>query len=167
MTTLDVALPQFRFQPALFLPSLEAKSREELFGRLAERLAEQGVAHHREALTKALLEREALGSTAVGHGFAIPHARSMVVSGAAVVFARLRSGIAFGSPDRTRVRAVFLLVAPHGPAGALYVPLLAAIAAASHDEGSRRALLELDSFDELERTMKRFLKSQLREAYAR
>jgi mannitol/fructose-specific phosphotransferase system IIA component (Ntr-type) len=103
----------------------------------------------------------------VGHGFAIPHARSMVAGSTAVAFARLRQGLAFGAHDRVRVRAVFLLVAPHGPAGSLYQPLLAAIAAASHDEATRRGLLEADSFDAYERLMRPFVRSLLLEASVR
>jgi mannitol/fructose-specific phosphotransferase system IIA component (Ntr-type) len=151
----------------LFVPSLEAASREELFAKLVDGLADQGIAHHRAALQKVLLEREALGTTGVGHGFAIPHARSMVVGGTAVAFARLPVGLAFGAHDRVRVRAVFLLVAPHGPAGALYQPLLAAIAAASHDEATRRALLEAETFDDFDKAMKKYVRPQLLEAHAR
>lgn len=157
----------FELDPRLFFPSLEATSREELFARLVDALAEQGVAHHREALSKVLLEREALGTTAVGHGFAIPHARSMVVGGTAVAFARLRQGLAFGAHDRLRVRAVFLLVAPRGPAGVLYQPLLAAIAAASHDDATRIGLLAAESFESFERQMRPFVRSRFLEASPR
>jgi mannitol/fructose-specific phosphotransferase system IIA component (Ntr-type) len=156
----------FRFDPNLFFGDLDASSREDLFAKLVAALAEQGIAQHRGALEKLLLEREALGTTAIGGGIAIPHARSMVVGAPAVAFARLRQGLPFGARDRVRVRAVFLLVAPHGPAGTLYQPLLAALAAASHDEAARSGLLEVETFDAFAKLMSRFVRPQFLEAHA-
>jgi PTS system nitrogen regulatory IIA component len=141
-------------RPELFFPELDAASREDLFAKLAGALADLGVAQHREALCDALLERERLGTTALGRGIAVPHARSMIVGQTAVAFARTRHGIDFGAADGVAVRLVFLIVAPYGAAGAAYLPVVAAIARAVQDDARRTRLLELESFDELNRLLK-------------
>jgi nitrogen PTS system EIIA component len=141
-------------RPELFFPDLEAATKEELFATLVDALAHLGIAQHREALIDALLERERLGTTALGHGAAVPHARSMVVAETAAAFARTRRGIDFAAPDGDRVRLVFLIVAPYGAGGAAYLPLVSAAARAVKEEATRARLLELKTFEELERLIK-------------
>jgi mannitol/fructose-specific phosphotransferase system IIA component (Ntr-type) len=152
-------------RPELFFPDLEAQTLEELFATLVGALADLGVAQHREALLDALLERERLGTTALGRGAAVPHARSMVVGESAAVFARTRRGIDFAAPDGDPVRLVFLIVAPYGASGAAYLPLVAAAARAVQEELKRSRLLELQTFEELDRLVKPA--TMVEEAYAR
>jgi mannitol/fructose-specific phosphotransferase system IIA component (Ntr-type) len=90
------------------------------------------------ALLKGLLRREAMESTALGHGVAMPHCRSAALGGLRVVFGRQRHGAAWGATDGDPVRFVFLLVAPHVCAD--YLPLLARIARLANDAGVRRRL---------------------------
>ncbi|MFH1312124.1 MAG: PTS sugar transporter subunit IIA [Candidatus Eisenbacteria bacterium] len=66
----------------------------------------------REALLNTLRSREALGSTGVGKGIAIPHCRSLVVSEVIVAVGRSKKGISFKSMDRKRAYLFFLIVAP-------------------------------------------------------
>jgi mannitol/fructose-specific phosphotransferase system IIA component (Ntr-type) len=141
-------------RPELFFPDLEAATKEELFATLVAALADLGVAQHREALYDALLERERLGTTALGRGVAVPHARSMVVADTVAAFARTRQGIDFAAPDGDPVRLVFLIVAPYGASGAAYLPLVAAAARAVQNELKRSRLLELQTFEELDRLIK-------------
>ena len=62
----------------------------------------------------ALLEREAAGSTGVGHGVAVPHARLPGLSRMHGVFMRLDQPTAFESVDDQPVDLVFALLAPLG-----------------------------------------------------
>jgi PTS system nitrogen regulatory IIA component len=69
----------------------------------------------REYLVQALLAREAMGSTAVGRGIAIPHVRRPVVLDvprAAVSLCLLRTPVDYGAPDGAPVSAFFLIVSP-------------------------------------------------------
>jgi len=69
----------------------------------------------REYLVQALLAREAMGSTAVGRGIAIPHVRRPVVLDvphAAVSLCVLSSPVEYGAPDGEPVRAFFLIISP-------------------------------------------------------
>lgn len=153
-------------RPELCFPDLDVRNKEELFATLVDALAERGVVQSREALLGGLLERERLGTTGLGLGAAIPHARSTVVGSTALAFARLRTGLGFGAPDGLPVRLVFLLVAPYGVTGALYSPLLAAIARAVHDKAIRDRLLELEAFDDFEKLMRPLVRAQPVEAMA-
>ena len=74
----------------------------------------------------AVLEREKLGSTAIGAGIAIPHARANTVNEVSIAFARSGKGIDFNSVDGDPVDLIFLLAAPI-ESGSLYLKLLARI----------------------------------------
>ncbi|MEM6304831.1 MAG: PTS sugar transporter subunit IIA [Pseudomonadota bacterium] len=60
----------------------------------------------------ALLQREALGATGVGHGVALPHARLERLSEVIGAFVLLDKPIDFASPDRQPVDLAFALFAP-------------------------------------------------------
>jgi PTS system nitrogen regulatory IIA component len=64
-----------------------------------------------------LLKREELGSTGMGGGVAIPHARFHQVRKPFGMLARLRKPIDFDAVDCARVDTVFLLLLPDAPAG--------------------------------------------------
>jgi len=61
---------------------------------------------------RALWRREQSGSTAVGHGFAIPHARIPGVREPIVLFVRPKLPIEFGAPDHQPVSALFVILVP-------------------------------------------------------
>ena len=60
----------------------------------------------------ALLEREAAGSTGVGHGVAVPHARVEGLDQMRAVFVRLETPIAYEAVDGAKVDLLFALLAP-------------------------------------------------------
>ena len=64
-----------------------------------------------------ILKREELGSTGMGGGVAIPHARIADVKKPFGLLARLKSAIEFDAIDRQPVDLVFLLLLPTAPAG--------------------------------------------------
>jgi PTS system nitrogen regulatory IIA component len=66
------------------------------------------------AIAAALSAREALGSTGVGAGVALPHARVEGLSRTVAAFARLDSAIDFEAVDDEPVDLVFLLLSPPG-----------------------------------------------------
>src|SRR5664279_4550549 len=68
-------------------------------------------------ITADILKREELGSTGVGGGVAIPHARIADVKKPFGLLARLKSAIEFDSIDRHPVDLVFLLLLPTASAG--------------------------------------------------
>ncbi len=91
------------------LPSLSSKKR--LFNTLAD-LARQIYDLPQDRTCEALMERENLGPTAVGHGVALPHARMPGLDRVRGVFLRLEKPLDFGAADRQPVDLVFGLFAP-------------------------------------------------------
>ena len=100
----------------------------------------------------ALLAREALGSTGVGGGIALPHARLHRLAKTYAVFLRLLKPIGFESNDAKPVDLVCAIIAPDEPSGELLTALSkvskvlrdAAKTAAlrqSHDAAEARAIL--------------------------
>ena len=82
----------------------------------------------REILLNLLKKREALGSTGIGSGVAIPHSRSLVVDRLRMAFGRKLSGLDFGAIDGKPVRYLFLIVAPPLEVSNQYLPVLGRIA---------------------------------------
>lgn len=76
----------------------------------------------KDEVFKALLEREALGSTSVGNGFAIPHCKIQALNRIAIALARLKTGVQFGGDGDQPVSFLFVVLsAPDQPAAHLQV----------------------------------------------
>jgi len=82
---------------------------------------------------EALLERESLGRTGVGHGVALPHARLEGVDAVVGVFILLEKPIDFDAVDRQPVDVVFALFAPED-AGVEHLKALALVARTLRDQ---------------------------------
>lgn len=103
MRFLDL-LPASRVQTGLV-----ARDKADLIERLAQLLAgNDDIAPVRDAL----VARERLGTTALGHGVAIPHGRSAGVNAARAAFVRLASPIDFNANDNAGVDLVAALIVP-------------------------------------------------------
>jgi PTS system nitrogen regulatory IIA component len=61
---------------------------------------------------RALWRREQIGSTALGHGIAIPHARIAGISEPIVAILRTKLPIRFGAPDHQPVSVLFVILVP-------------------------------------------------------
>ncbi|MCP2671895.1 PTS sugar transporter subunit IIA [Maricaulaceae bacterium EIL42A08] len=90
-------------------------------------------------IVDALVERERLGSTGVGHGVAIPHARTDLVDEVAGFFMRLKQPVDFDGVDSRPADLVFMLLAPEN-AGAEHLKALAQVARLFRREDIRRSL---------------------------
>jgi PTS system nitrogen regulatory IIA component len=104
---------------------LKATSKKHLFHELS-RVASEVCGLSARAIFDAVLERERLGSTGVGGGVAIPHARLPGLPKICGIFARLENGIDFESLDDQPVDLVFMLLAPVD-AGADHLKALARV----------------------------------------
>jgi nitrogen PTS system EIIA component len=81
-----------------------------------------------DGISAALLKREALGSTGVGGGVAIPHARFQHAKTPFGMLARLKKPIDYDAVDGKPVDIVFLLLLPEGAGGEQQLDALASIA---------------------------------------
>ncbi|MFA5684420.1 MAG: PTS sugar transporter subunit IIA [Lysobacteraceae bacterium] len=87
-------------------------SKKRLLERLAQLLADGQGDQVERNIFDSLCAREKLGSTALGHGIAIPHGRSQSLAGACACFVRLATPIDFGAPDGQPVDLLFALGVP-------------------------------------------------------
>jgi PTS system nitrogen regulatory IIA component len=109
-----------------------------LLRRVAAMLAQQSRTPEAEVL-EGLEARERLGSTALGHGVAIPHARLVRCGMASIAFVRTRTAIPFGSLDGRPVSLFLGLIVPK-QANEKHLKLLAAAATMFSDRGFRESL---------------------------
>ncbi|MBI3038754.1 PTS sugar transporter subunit IIA [bacterium] len=105
---------------------LDAGNKQEAIDRLSNLLSTSGKVRDQKHFLKAVMEREKLGSTAIGAGIAIPHARANTVKEVSIAFARSSKGVDFNSIDGDPVHLIFLLAAPI-ESGSLYLKLLARV----------------------------------------
>lgn len=98
---------------------LKAHDKEGVIRELIGLLVHAGAVKDKDAsrLIQILLNREALGSTGIGYGVAIPHGKSSCVSRLVSAFGISRQGMNFDSLDGEMVQIFFLLVAPEDSAG--------------------------------------------------
>jgi len=84
---------------------------------LVELLAVSKKLVNTKAFLKAMQEREKLGSTGIGMGVAIPHAKSDAARDFVLVFARSDEGIDFGALDGEKTYLFFSLASPKDEVG--------------------------------------------------
>jgi PTS system nitrogen regulatory IIA component len=98
---------------------IKSVKKEDVIRELVDALINAGEVEkrHRNKLIEALMAREALGSTAIGQGIAIPHAKSDSVSKLVAAFGLSKKGIDFDSLDGELAFIFFLLLAPQDSAG--------------------------------------------------
>ena len=67
---------------------------------------------HRAPVFRALWRREQCGSTGLGHGIAVPHARIAGITEPIALLVRTRLPIDFSAPDRQGVSVLFVILVP-------------------------------------------------------
>ena len=117
--------------PADVMLDVRAKDKSRLLRQLsAQATAEVGL--DAAEVSEQIAKREELGSTGVGNGVALPHARLRGLKAPFGLLARLRHGIDFGAIDDQPVDVVFLLLLPETADGA-QLNALACVARAMRD----------------------------------
>jgi PTS system nitrogen regulatory IIA component len=105
-------------------------------------------------LTSILMDREALGSTGIGEGVAIPHGKVAGIDRLVAAFGRSVEGVQFASLDGKPARLFFLVVAPENNSAGMHLKALARISRLVKDERFRRRLLEAEGVDGLTRVLR-------------
>jgi nitrogen PTS system EIIA component len=137
----------------LYLPDLQARRKAAALEEMARALVPAGVTLHPAVILDLLGQREALGSTAIGRGVAVPHARSVLIGERAVLVARSARGIDFEAPDGEPVHLLFLIVAPSVEHDPIYLQLLADIVRAVRLSKVRQRLLAAPDFGTVRETL--------------
>lgn len=99
---------------AAILAEVKATTKEAALKELLQCAQESGAFPKKIAasLGKKIAEREALGSTGIGNGVAVPHVKGEDVNKVSLVLGRSRAGIEWHAIDGRPVHTMFLLTAP-------------------------------------------------------
>ncbi len=129
--------------------SLEAKNKKGIIEELLDLLVQTGKVKDKSNVLNAIFEREKIGSTAIGKGVAIPHAKSNAVTEVTAACGISFEGVDFGhTVDDEPVRLFFLLVAPNDAAGP-HLKALARLSRLLHNSGFRESLMKATAKEEL------------------
>ena len=132
----------------LVFPALNAGNKEGVLQELARGLAQVHPEIDPGKLVEVLLEREKLGSTAIGDGIAIPHGKLPGLSTVLGAFGRHPAGLDFQSLDGAPTKLFFLLVAPEDSAG-MHLKALARVSRLLKDAAFRSRLVAAETREAL------------------
>ena len=129
---------------------LQARDKKEVIKELVDLVIDAGEvkAQQKDLLVKALLDREALGSTGIGQGIGIPHGKAPNIKHLIGAVGISREGVDFDSLDGEPAYIFFLLLAPQDSAGP-HLKALARISRLLKDKYFRDALRNVKSAKEL------------------
>jgi PTS system nitrogen regulatory IIA component len=127
---------------------MQAASKEGALRELAARAAVQCGRFTEEILYNVLLEREAVGSTGVGNGVAIPHGKIEGLDEITLCFGRSKTGLNFEAIDKQPVHLFVLLISPAGKAGE-YLQALAQVSKILKKSTNRQRLLDCKNWEEI------------------
>jgi PTS system nitrogen regulatory IIA component len=133
--------------PNAVVPALKVNGKKQALQELAGKAAEL-TGQNERAVLEVLMQREKLGSTAVGNGIAIPHGKLPRLPKLFGLFAKLARPVDFEALDSQPVDLVFLLLAPEG-AGADHLKALAQVARLLRDPATARKLRESEDAEAL------------------
>ena len=131
---------------------LGVRTKREVLAEMAASLAKVEPQIAAERLLDVLMEREALQSTGIGEGVAIPHGKLPGLGRLVATFARSRAGIDFESIDGQPTHHFFLLVVPEH-SGGQYLKALARISRFFRDPVFRQNLAKGEALEDVIRAI--------------
>ncbi|MEW6380090.1 MAG: PTS sugar transporter subunit IIA [bacterium] len=123
---------------------LKAETKMGVLRELVQLLVNNNQVRNADKALEVLLEREKLGSTGIGDGVAIPHAKFSDIKTLVAAFGRSRKGINFESLDNKPAHLFFLFLAPENSAP-LHLKILARISRLLKKTTFREALMQAKS----------------------
>lgn len=131
---------------------LESTSREDVIKEILTKMQEHGALKEgtfNEVLEK-LMAREAIGSTGIGGGKAVPHTKHVSIDRPVMAIARSSKGVNFGALDGEPVYLFFMLLSPDTPDNALvHLRALTFISTALDDDFFCKFLKNSNSRDDM------------------
>jgi len=127
---------------------LEARGKRGVIGELIAAAASAGLIADTDAVERAILAREALMSTGIGEGVALPHALIEGFERTVLAVGRSRGGIDFDSLDGAPVHLVLLIVGPKGQERS-HMALLSHLARVLSDPSLKRQILDAATAQDL------------------
>lgn len=132
----------------LVLPGLEGQNKRDVLNEFAELLFEHKKIRDQNEFLEVILAREALGSTGIGDGIAIPHGKLKNLDRLVLSFGISRKGIDFDAMDGKPVYIFFVLIAPEDSPGD-HLKALARISRILKNRSFRDRLLKSQTQEEI------------------
>ena len=98
----------------VMLLDLQATEKTAVIEEMIKSLVDHGYVTDFEAFKEGILAREALTSTGLGDGIAMPHSKNSAVKEATVLFAKSNKGVDYESLDGQPTDLFFMIAAPEG-----------------------------------------------------
>ena len=132
------------------MDDLKAVEKEEVIKEMVQALVKTGRIDEASSakVIKALMDREELGSTGIGAGVAVPHAKHDSITDLVGAFGRSKKGINFDALDGEPVHILFLLLSSKNASGA-HLEALAYISRLVRDEKFVKFLKDAKDVKEL------------------
>ena len=133
---------------------LQAVSKEDVIRELVGSLVEAGdiAEAEQEGIVAAIMKREELGSTGIGHGVAVPHTKHASVEKLVGTVGVSAEGVDFRSLDGSKVHLLFLLISPPDRPGD-HLRALENIARQLNDATFRRFLKQSKSTEDIQQLL--------------
>jgi len=128
---------------------LQETEKKEVLTELVELIA----GSKKKILLKSVLEREKLGSTGIGGGVAIPHAKTEAVKNFVLAFGRKNEGVDFGALDGEKTYLFFVFASPKNEVEN-HLKILAEISRLVKDKFTVELLKKADSKDKVMKIIK-------------
>lgn len=129
------------------------KNKDEALKELSKLISRSENVINEKELYTALVEREKIGSTGIGKGVAIPHAKTEAASKLTIAFGRNRDPISFDSLDGEGANIFFVFASPVKDSQ-VYLKVLARISRLIREEKFRNKLLNCKTAQEIIETIK-------------
>ena len=129
------------------LLSASAADKQDAIEKMVELQAKSGNLSDKEVYKQAILAREAMSSTAIEAGIAVPHAKSETVTAPSLCAMTLKEGVDYGAMDGQPSDLFFMIAAPDGENN-LHLEVLARLSTILMDEEFRKKLINAKSKEE-------------------
>lgn len=132
-----------------FVAFLDVSNRDEAISSLIDLLHTEGKLQDAEAFRQAIFHREALVSTGIGMGVAIPHAKMNSFSDFFIVVGiQKKKGLDWNALDKVPVRLIFMIGGPENRQTE-YLQILSLLTGTIKEAELRKELLKASSAEEV------------------
>jgi fructose-specific phosphotransferase system IIA component len=132
--------------------NLKSNTKEGIFTEIVDSLLTQKKIKEKNLILKSLLQREQQGSTGIGNGVAIPHARIEVLKDVVFFVGLSKRGIDFSSIDKKPVHVIFLFLTPLSETGT-HLKILSKLSTMLHSKSFVQQLRNASTNEELYLTL--------------
>jgi len=122
-------------------------TKEQCINELVDLMDKTGNLNNKEEYKKAILDREALSTTGIGDGIAIPHGKTSAVKKASLAAAISTNGVDYDSLDGAPAKLFFMIAVPDNNDN-LHLEVLARLSTILMDEKFRTSLINCTDKDE-------------------